>query len=416
LSGRTLAPVDAEPQRKPAADRPFLSYLEGVRGFFCLYVACVHAWLRTTAIRPELLPFTPFVDHFQSLSQPVVAVFIVLSGFVLGLPVARRGQTFAGGIANFAKKRALRILPAYYAVLLVAIPISYFTAAHFQASSTPAQFLVAVGLHLAMLHDISNRYIQTLDLPMWSIAVEVDIYILFPLLLVPVARRFGFVWMIVASFALGLIPTMNGAVHHNFGSYALSLACFWYIGLFGLGYAAANLTVDKRPAFRRLLEHLPWRWFALPLLALALLSVWTDKPWSLSHRWITDIFVGSAFAAQLAADAQARLKGRRTCFERFFTLKPSLFLGTFSYSLYLLHFPVIDLFLNFERSSWTDPQVIATACAAVVAALAFSYVFYRTVERPFMTDYRRRGDEETLRSAGTPIVPIPAFVQRVVPD
>ena len=49
-----------------------------------------------------------------------VSLFFVLSGFVLYLPVARRGGTF-GSVGAYARRRLARVLPAYYVVLLVCL-------------------------------------------------------------------------------------------------------------------------------------------------------------------------------------------------------------------------------------------------------------------------------------------------------
>jgi peptidoglycan/LPS O-acetylase OafA/YrhL len=390
-----------------AATRTFLPYLEGMRGFFGLYVALSHMWFRATALRPGLLPATPFVNHFAAFGHNSIGMFIVISGYVLGLPVARRGQSFRGGLALFAKRRALRILPAYYAALLLAIPISYFVLPAYHEALSTRNLAVSALLHAAMLHNLSNRLIETIDSPMWSIAVECDIYGLFALLLVPLARRFGFVPMVISAFTLGLIPTALGALRREGAYYPLSESCFWYVGLFALGYAAANFTVDTRPAVVARLERWPWPWITLGFAVLVLAAVASAKPYDNSHgtRWLTDIFLGLAVAAQFTADAQARRRGMRTWFERFFLWRPLLFLGTFSYSFYLIHLPIIDLVASLTRPNWTAAQVVAITGAGVAVALVVAYVFYLCVERPFMTEYRRAGDAQSLRSTAVSEIP-----------
>jgi peptidoglycan/LPS O-acetylase OafA/YrhL len=114
--------------------------------------------------------------------------------------------------------------------------------------------------------------------------------------------------------------------------------------------------------------------------------------------WLTDLCAGLAISAQFMADAQARANGKLTWFERFLLLRPLLFLGTFSYSFYLVNFPVIDAFASFVGPNWSIAQVFAAGTASILAALVVAYALYRVLERPFLTAYRRRGDAASLRS------------------
>lgn len=388
------AAVELAPSPEPT--RTFLPYLEGMRGFFSLYIAVIHGCFYVLKLRPAL-PALPLVVT----QLDVVVLFIVISGYVLGLPVARAGQRFRGGLATFAQRRALRILPAYYAALVVSIPISLFFHASEGSPLELKALLKSIALHVVMLHDVSNRFIYTLDPPMWSIAIEVQIYLLFPFVLVPLARRLGFRAMVVGGFALGLIPTLVAALHHTFGRYWMSNGCFWFIGEFALGYAAANLCIDARPAARRFVDRWPWQTLAVGLLVPVFAAVATTSPVGAlnGNGWLIDILLGLALVCQFTADERARRQGRKTWFERFFLWKPLLVVGTFSYSFYLVHEPIIMLFTTFARPDWSIGATIALVALSVVVALVAAYGFYLAVERPFLTAYRRRGDAQSLRSA-----------------
>jgi peptidoglycan/LPS O-acetylase OafA/YrhL len=255
--------------------------------------------------------------------------------------------------------------------------------------------------HLALVYNFSNRLIDTLDPPMWSIAVESDVYMIFAVMLVPLARRFGFVTMIVAGFAVGFVPTIIGALHHRWEGYQLSESCFWYIGLFGLGYAVANAVVDQSSSGRRRLETWPWQLLALAFTLATIGTFLIARPFDLTHgtRWLSDLMLGFALASQFMADAQARARGTVTWFERFCLWRPLLLAGTFSYSYYLIHLPIIDLILSRAPAAWSGAAVTALGLGAIAVALVAAYGFYRVFERPFMTSYRRRGDAATLQSS-----------------
>jgi peptidoglycan/LPS O-acetylase OafA/YrhL len=251
-----------------------------------------------------------------------------------------------------------------------------------------------------VLEDFSSHFIESLDGPMWSVAVEWQIYFAFALLFVPMVRRFGFLATTVAAFCIGLLPTFAGALRHQGDWYPLGLASFWYLGLFMIGYAAASLSIDTRPSVVRQFDRLPWGTIAVVLAIGSAVGAAMLKPWTMrSALWPEDILIGIAFAAQFTADARARKFGRTTWFEWLFSRTPLIFLGAFSYSLYLVHDPVMTLVLASVRPGWTNPQVIACAALAAVSAVVVSYVVYRTIERPFLTSYRRRGDDRSLHSA-----------------
>lgn len=394
-------PVAVTAPAKPPG-RPFLPAFDGMRGFFGIYICIAHVYVRLVLINAKLFPLPA---HFVAIGHNAVGMFIVISGYVLGLPVARAGQTFRGGLRKFAARRARRILPAYYAALLIAIPIILLIAPGYHEALPPHRFEMAALLHALMLHNFSNSAITAIDGPMWSIAIECDAYVLFPLVMVPLARRFGFRVMVGTIFAISLLPTLLGALRHNYVDYHLAQTCPWFIGLFALGYAAASLTVDPRPAVVRAFTNWPWSKLAAVFavataiaVALTPSSIDLDKGGN-GIRWYADILIGLAIACQFTADSQARLHGRRTLFERFFTLRPLLFLGTFSYSFYLLHIPISDLVMRVAQPDWTRAQIGGLAVVSLIVALAVSYVFYRLVERPFMSEYRRRGDAASLRSS-----------------
>jgi peptidoglycan/LPS O-acetylase OafA/YrhL len=396
---------------KPAADyrRPFVPYLEGLRGAGALFIVFGHGLLALTFLRPGLGSGLPFFEHINDFGHGMVGMFFVVSGYALGLPVARNGQRFRWGVGTFAKRRAWRILPAYYAALCLAIPISLFTARTFGEEMPAKEFVLSAGLHVLMLHDLVNRLIGTIDTPMWSVAVECDIYVIFAILLVPLARRFGFVPMVLVSFALGLFPVLVGALRHQHGFYPLSQASPWYIGLFALGYAAAHLSIDDAPGAVATLERWPWQLLAIGAAIGAIVTVAFSPPGETAHgtRWLQDVFTGAALASQFVADSRARRNGRTTWFERCFQFRPFVFVGAFSYSLYLIHQPLMDLFAPLLRSNWSDAQAIGVEGFATAFAVAVAYPFYLVFERPFVSSYRREGDLESVRAPAQAEIQIP---------
>src|SRR5436190_12195808 len=99
-----------------------LHFLDGLRGSACLYVLLFHASTVTTAPDSELSPAMKFLLPWFGRGHYSVVVFIVLSGFSLMLPIARAGsEGLMGGFGDFMRRRSRRILPPYYAALVLSI-------------------------------------------------------------------------------------------------------------------------------------------------------------------------------------------------------------------------------------------------------------------------------------------------------
>src|SRR6059058_3271286 len=118
----------AYPNSLPAAANPRpqrLAGLDGVRGLAALFVVVNHVFLRA-------FPGYP-VDHAPFWASPfiygrfAVVVFIVLSGFSLALSPARHGWQL-DGVCRFARRRARRILPAYWAALAFSLAVAWLVA------------------------------------------------------------------------------------------------------------------------------------------------------------------------------------------------------------------------------------------------------------------------------------------------
>src|SRR5919109_3936684 len=107
-----------------------------------------------------------------------VAVFIVVSGFSLALVPLSNGGRLPGGVRRFVRRRAWRILPAYWAALILSIVVTaYLLRPDLDAAAIGKSFVV----HGLLLQDVVGSVPPNGAL--WSIAVEWQIYFVFPLIL-----------------------------------------------------------------------------------------------------------------------------------------------------------------------------------------------------------------------------------------
>src|SRR5688572_10670209 len=101
-----------------------LPFLDGLRGLASLYVLLFHQMTLTIYGHGELTGVMKVLRAWFGEGHFSVVFFIVLSGFSLMLPLARGGvETLRGKLAQFAFRRARRIMPPYYAALVLSIAV-----------------------------------------------------------------------------------------------------------------------------------------------------------------------------------------------------------------------------------------------------------------------------------------------------
>jgi peptidoglycan/LPS O-acetylase OafA/YrhL len=363
-----------------------LEYLDGLRAVASLYVVLFHAGVGFNS--GPLTGVAGIVCHTLVFGHDAVAIFIVLSGYCLMLPVARADGQLVRGLSNYFARRAWRILPPYYAtvlgslLLLVIAPVLETPTTTIWADTFPAFGLAPVGSHLLLIHNLYRSLAHRIDGPLWSVATEWQIYFFFPLLLLPIWRRFGAALTVLVGFALGssllwLVPE------------AADTAASWYLGLFALGMSAAGIGFASRPLECSLRARVPWG--TLSLLLLALIAVGATvliKLW-FRHMPLSDALVGATTAVSLVYLTKHALKPAspsRPLALRVLESAPLVAVGRFSYSLYLTHLPVVALlYFGLRRLALcANTQMLALSVLSLPASLLFSYAFFWVFERRFM--------------------------------
>src|SRR5262249_40951125 len=147
--------------------RQRLAGLEGIRGLAALFVVVNHVFLRAFPGYP--VDRAPFWAGGFIYGRFAVVVFIVLSGFSLALSPARHGWRL-DGVASFARRRALRILPAYYAALAFSLVLAWLVAPPPGQGAPDARSVLVNGL---LLQNLIGA--PTPDRSFWSIAVEAQL-------------------------------------------------------------------------------------------------------------------------------------------------------------------------------------------------------------------------------------------------
>jgi peptidoglycan/LPS O-acetylase OafA/YrhL len=351
-----------------------VQWLDGIRGAAALFVVLHHTWLSAWPAFPSNTG--PWWLGWLLYGHLAVAVFIVVSGFSLALAPMNNGGSLKGGVRRFLRRRAWRIIPPYWAALIISTIITDFVVSRSLGGGEIGKSFVVHGL---LLQDVIGS--APPNGAFWSIAVEWQIYFVFPVILL-VGRRFGLkaavlltvATVLVAHLVAGLGAPLDKIDH-------LSPA---FLALFALGVLAVQLSrggTTRR--FRVALVTTASLALGFVLVAAAL----EGSEWLVGRYFYVDLVFGLGIACIVCALHAGLLSPVR----RVLSAPVALGLGRFSYSLYLLHGPIGTLVWAWVIAP-IDASPLAKFALMLVIGLPFilatCYAFHLAFEAPFL---RHRG-------------------------
>ena len=348
--------------------------LAGIRGLAALYVVLYHIFLRAWPGYPRVT-HAPLWAIGLSYGRGAVAMFIVLSGFSLGLGPARSGWQLTS-IATYAHRRAWRILPPYWAALGFSLVMTWYVLAQPRLPVPDGKSVVVYGLLVQDVFAVGSP-----NRAFWSIAIEAQLYVLLPLLLLLVRRvsapaMVGLVAAIVVT--IGVLGPHVTLMNPALVKFTPDLAVLFAVGLL----AAGIVTAGERT------RSWPWAGCALAAAVPAIvLMVVKGSVWSYFNLFWLDLAWAPAIGCFLAAVATSRPR----FVVRLLDSRVPRSLGTCSYSLYLTHAPiVIAVSYGLVRGRVATGTAMFFVLAAILlpVTVGFARVFAAVFELPFQ---RHRG-------------------------
>ena len=345
------------------------------RGVAALVVAAMHTrevtwigirefWaLHGSQLTPgTVLSYITFPLVWGSIGVPI---FFVLSGYCI-----HRGQAFArvrsGDFqlpsGNFLLRRFFRIYPVIAGALILTLLCDWASRQYFPNSyKLGDNGLGSFLINLASLQGLAGPAYGS-NGPLWTLSIEVHFYALYPLLLVMMARLGNvptFLLLSVLNIASFFLLESRG--YQVFSSFYIS----WYLGALVAEGEAARLFADRlrSPALRT------------GVYALALAGLGAGCLLFFRSNYLAFQIWAFAFAIFLFAVLK-RPPGVRGFVAKFFR-----WLGTFSFSLYIIHLPVVVLIHSVAFHS-VRQEGIGTFYATLAAVIGCAYVFSLLVERP----------------------------------
>jgi peptidoglycan/LPS O-acetylase OafA/YrhL len=375
----------ADPPERPALDAGFRADIEGLRGIAILLVLAFHSGLAVPG---------GFIG---------VDVFFVISGFLItGMLLREIERTGTISLRAFFGRRVRRLLPAAVVVLVATLPIAFLVVAPLDRIEAMTDGAAAIAsLANVRFAVVGGDYFTAVTGPspflhFWSLSVEEQFYLFWPLLLLLVAagRRPRLVAGIVlaailaASLAASVLATETSATWAFY-----SLPCrAWQFAAGGLLTVVAPL-VGRLPG--PLLSGAGW----VAVGALAGASVLLDS--GVPYPGVVAAIPTTA-AVALIASGERRL-GPGLLLER----APIRFLGRTSYSLYLWHWPILVLPAIAVGEALAPTVVVPLLGVAIVVGwLSWAHVerrFYRPSPGPRPARWR------PLAAAGVTIALVAAL-------
>jgi peptidoglycan/LPS O-acetylase OafA/YrhL len=387
--------------------------IDRLRGLAAVAVVLCHLGVSAYHDAPNLggspWPWLGFVLGFGYLGVPL---FFVLSGFCIHLPHARMAAATGTRASRpewtrFFARRFWRLYPPYVGALAVAVAVMWLV------NGVPRVSWLTVAAEAALVHTLHPATFTGANPPGWSLAVEAQLYLAYPLVFWLIARRGA-----IRGLAIVLGVTLAYRVALNFdpmpaGFGGLAWEFFlarwfeWVLGAVVAEWAVGRVTLP-RAASR------PW-------VGVLIFGVGVTLEW---HRWHYGLYAliepvyGVAFAVLLCAALRGERHVEASAVGRYFAG-----VGLYSYSLYLLHRPIQLAFESLARqaATWTVvvdhgiPSSLLIMAASTPIVFGAARLFYRYCEAPSIarSQRARRGADDTPRGGRS--LPAPARAPLVEP-
>jgi len=345
--------------------------LDSIRGIAALIVVFNHFYNVVPFLKTDnhwLFNFTPV--YWLIAGRFAVILFFMLSGFVLALPYFQlKEQSYS----QYITKRICRIyLPFMVAVILASVLCHGFAEPRPLWALGNTDWSQPVTMNLLLQHLLmagTNYTTITLDHPMWSLIIEMRISIIFPLLVLLVSR-FRW-WAVPGSLILGYSAAKVFVIFFGndfyegesaFGAIVLTL---YYVPFFMIGIMMASI-IDTLKIW---VQTIPQKAHLLIIATIFLTPHFFFK----SHFMFTDLWYGIASAYVILCSIGL------TKVNLALSLGLFKWLGRVSYSLYLIHMPVLLAVLYVFHDTFGFATILLIAFPLVLMA---AEIMNRLVERP----------------------------------
>ena len=321
------------------------------------------------AIAVLLVIFNHIGLSFFSGGYIGVDVFFVISGYLITIILTHDIQSKRFSIARFYKKRVVRLAPAYFTVLSVVSIVAWQVMLPGELTEYFDSVMYATLLmaNIYMRNEVGDYFSQDAEgiplLHLWSLGVEEQFYIFWPLLLLLFAGKVQrkYMWAVVTAFIVALLLYAQHKLAQNAAKayYSMPVRASELL----IGALIGFLPQLKLP--KKLLQSLIWG----SLVILFATAVYFDKQTP---------FPGAMALIPCLATALIIYLGQSSPSSNILLSNPfSTWMGRISYPLYLWHWPIIVLFGIYMRPLNAENQVVI-----VLLSILLAFLTYQLIEKP----------------------------------
>ena len=346
-------------------EKPLLQYspeLDGLRGAAILSVMAFHA-------------------HASFLKGGFIGVdiFFVLSGFLItSLLVLEFDRYGSVSLKNFYMRRVLRLTPALIALLIVFCLASFLFLSNEEANSNYIDSVISL-FYLSNWARAFSLHPPNFLGHTWSLSIEEQFYIIWPILLLTLLRSFKARWsaviftISVAAFAWALRVFLHaqGATPERLYNGLDTRADALMVGC-ALGVVYASGFLEKKSRKQTLSKILT---IAAPISVLCLLVISVVGDWRTSYMYQFGFLAVELLTAILVIDVMVN---KNSLIRRLLATKLLIWVGSISYGLYLWHYPI---YCEMFALKFNEFAVITVGSLITFIVAALSYHF---MEKPVL--------------------------------
>ena len=326
--------------------------------------------LRSLAVLPVIF----FHAGFQVFSGGYLGVdiFFVISGYLITSLILHEHRAGKFSIVRFYERRARRILPALFLVMLTCLPFAWLWLLPKDLRSFSQSLVAVCGFSSNILFWRTTDYFDTASelkplLHTWSLAVEEQYYLIFPLAL-SLAWRLGKRWIVallVLTSSISLYAAIRGTTHNPVATFYLLPARSWELLL---GALVAFYLFERTPN-RNVVVTQAGSIVGLLLIVYAVCGLDRNVPFPILYTLVPTI--GTALIVLFCT--------QQTWVGKLLGCELLVSVGLISFSAYLWHQPLFAFARH--RSLYEPSTQLLTALAAV--SLVLAYFSWKYVEAPF---------------------------------
>lgn len=304
-----------------------------------------------------------------------VDIFFVISGYLISKHIWEELALEKFSIKTFYERRVRRIFPALIIVLLFCLFFGWVVLTPGEYEQLGKHITGGAGFVSNLIYWKEAGYFDNAAdtkplLHLWSLGIEEQFYIFWPLILAwlwrqPHHAKWVLPSLLVASFIYSQIVVTQNVV----ADFYSPLTRFWELGL---GAMIAHKSIRNYKLDTNRLSALSWAGFALILISIAIVNHLDPFP----GAWALLPAMGAAFIIKAGDEAWLN--------QQLLARKWIVWVGLISYPLYLWHWPLLS-FARIMESATPSPSARASL---IVASIILAWITYELVEKPIRSRHK----------------------------